>query len=578
MVPFATALAAAKQRIKKLERQVLRLSKTISHQGKKPKALWEEVRLQDKWVCREATTAEKAVGHASRSSATARVDHEDPASTSGSSEAAPSFIQSALHINATAGSLAQSARLPQTSGRARQLTYHVDSYQASALGRSSWEESGSSTRSHGWSAASCSTSLPGRQAAVRSRLDAPAISRFTDASGSQAAVRSRPGASAISRFTDASGSQAAVRSRPDASASSSFTAESSSAAGTASITSRVSSRISILGKALVGTVTGLRIPDARTRGSQGQRGGTWQASNVPELLLSTLGRTPVVGALAAVPIAAARFGVKALVTAAAGSRFSQTAQTEESALSVQACQEIIMARLSADKSSCLALVVQSPLAAAHGKADAARVAIMAGKFHDAVILCKEGLNMKPEDAYVRACLYHNRGLAYSCLGQPILTIGDCSMAHRLSPLLWQPVYHRYLAYDAIGATRDALKDLKMVKQLGHPISWEDMFYLRWSHRYKPHQIQSEQVLGVAGIARDERKGAARAAFKKLSLMYHPDKAATDQKEIAKQLYEYIRAAIDELGAAPASKPTCVGSGVKGAGLTDEAEKTGDAGA
>lgn len=28
-----------------------------------------------------------------------------------------------------------------------------------------------------------------------------------------------------------------------------------------------------------------------------------------------------------------------------------------------------MARLSADKSSCLALVVQSPLAAAHGKAD-----------------------------------------------------------------------------------------------------------------------------------------------------------------------------------------------------------------
>lgn len=45
-------------------------------QGKKPKALWEEVRLQDKWVCREATTAEKAVGHASRSSATARVDHE----------------------------------------------------------------------------------------------------------------------------------------------------------------------------------------------------------------------------------------------------------------------------------------------------------------------------------------------------------------------------------------------------------------------------------------------------------------------------------------------------------------------
>ncbi len=37
------------------------------------------------------------------------------------------------------------------------------------------------------------------------------------------------------------------------------------------------------------------------------------------------------------------------------------------------------------------------------------------------------------------------------------------------------------------------------------------------------------------------------ACRKLSLMYHPDKAATDQKEIAKQLYDYIRAAFDELG-------------------------------
>ena len=60
---------------------------------------------------------------------------------------------------------------------------------------------------------------------------------------------------------------------------------------------------------------------------------------------------------------------------------------------------------------------------------------------------------------------------------------------------------------------NCLQDLKMVKQLGHPISWGDMFYLRWSHRFTPQQIQSEQVLGVAYIPQDERKGAARAAFK-----------------------------------------------------------------
>lgn len=46
-------------------------------QGKKPKALWEEIRLQDNRVRREVTTAEKAVGHASHSStATARVEYE----------------------------------------------------------------------------------------------------------------------------------------------------------------------------------------------------------------------------------------------------------------------------------------------------------------------------------------------------------------------------------------------------------------------------------------------------------------------------------------------------------------------
>ena len=48
----------------------------------------------------------------------------------------------------------------------------------------------------------------------------------------------------------------------------------------------------------------------------------------PSLLFSILERTPVVGRLTTVPVAAARFGVKALLTATSGSRFSQTAQTE----------------------------------------------------------------------------------------------------------------------------------------------------------------------------------------------------------------------------------------------------------
>lgn len=235
-----------------------------------------------------------------------RVMQEHQASTSGMSEAAPSPIQppakqSALHINATAGTLAQSALLPQTSGRARQLTYHLESHQASASGRSSLEESGSSTMSGGWSAASCSTSFP----------------------DSQAAIRSRPGASASSSSIAESSSQAATGSMPDASASSSYTAESSGAAGTAGIASRVGSSISTVGKALLGTVAGLGIPDASAHGSQRLRPGTWQASDVPELLLSILERTPVVGLLTAVPIAAVQFGVKSAVTA--GSRFSQLA-------------------------------------------------------------------------------------------------------------------------------------------------------------------------------------------------------------------------------------------------------------
>ncbi len=220
---------------------------------------------------------------------------EHQASKSGTSEAAPSFIQ-----------------LP-----AKQ----------SASGRSSLEESGSSIMSDGSSAASCST-FPDSQAAIRSRPGASASSSFDADSSSQADVHSRPGASASSSFTDASSSQAGTHSRVDASASNSYTAESSSAAGTTGIASRVGSSISTAGKTLLGTVTGLEIPDASTHGSQGQSPGTWQASDVPELLFSILERTPVVGRLTTVPIAAARFGVKVLVTATAGSRSSQTAQTE----------------------------------------------------------------------------------------------------------------------------------------------------------------------------------------------------------------------------------------------------------
>ncbi len=42
---------------------------------------------------------------------------------------------------------------------------------------------------------------------------------------------------------------------------------------------------------------------------------------------------------------------------------------QESASSVQADEEVSMAGLSEESSSCLALVVQSPLTAAHAKAD-----------------------------------------------------------------------------------------------------------------------------------------------------------------------------------------------------------------
>ena len=35
--------------------------------------------------------------------------------------------------------------------------------------------------------------------------------------------------------------------------------------------------------------------------------------------------------------------------------------------------------------------------------------------------------------------------------------------------------------------------------------------------------------------------------RKLSLMYHPDKVSADEKEVAKQLYEYVRTAMDVVG-------------------------------
>ncbi len=197
---------------------------------------------------------------------------EHQAGTSGRSEATPSFIQ-----------------LPAASGR------------------SSLEESGSSTMFDGSSAASCST-FPDSQASIRSSSGAPAISSFTNASTSQAAIHSGPHASASSSYTAESSSQADIRSMPDASTSSRYPAEPNSAAGATGIASRVGSSISTAGKAPLGTAPGHGIPDASTHGMQRQSPGTWQASDVPELLFSFAERTPVVGLLTAVPIAAARSG------------------------------------------------------------------------------------------------------------------------------------------------------------------------------------------------------------------------------------------------------------------------------
>lgn len=91
------------------------------------------------------------------------------------------------------------------------------------------------------------------------------------------------------------------------------------------------------------------------------------------------------------------------------------------------------------------------------------------------------------------------------------TVAVCLFSRLLSLLSSLPVFS-ILVLMVKPVTR-CLQDLKMVKQLGHPISWGDMFYLRWSHRYQSHQIQSQQVLGISCVPPDERKGAARTAFR-----------------------------------------------------------------
>ncbi len=67
-------------------------------QGKKPKALWEEMRLQDNRARSEVTTAEKAVRHASHASTTTASVEYEVSSTFSDSRCAVWIL--AMHLHA----------------------------------------------------------------------------------------------------------------------------------------------------------------------------------------------------------------------------------------------------------------------------------------------------------------------------------------------------------------------------------------------------------------------------------------------------------------------------------------------
>eukprot|EP00898_Chlorokybus_atmophyticus_P003378 jgi/Chlat1/4040/Chrsp26S03998 len=141
--------------------------------------------------------------------------------------------------------------------------------------------------------------------------------------------------------------------------------------------------------------------------------------------------------------------------------------------------------------------------------------------------CKEysaALALQLTDGEFNAVVYCNRGAAHAAVSQYLSALADCNAAIRLSPAYTRAIQRRAEVFIAIGDYSSALQDLT---QLGSSAAKDTLTLSMTELKRRVRRKAAPNYYAVLSLSDSASHAEVKAAYRKLALRHHPDKAPFD---------------------------------------------------
>ena len=189
------------------------------------------------------------------------------------------------------------------------------------------------------------------------------------------------------------------------------------------------------------------------------------------------------------------------------------------------CSEAL--RVDPDNKKCFQLLKKTK--ALDAKKEEGNALFKAGEYVKAVDAYTAALAMDPTLDAVNAKLYSNRATVLSKLGRNEAAVEDCNQALALEPDFFKVLLRRADCYMKMEKYEEAVRDYEQAKSLDREN--RDVASALRDAKHKLKLSQRKDHYKTLGVDKDASDAEIKKAYRKLALLYHPDKAVDlDEKQ------------------------------------------------
>ncbi|GAA5941990.1 tetratricopeptide repeat protein [Sporobolomyces koalae] len=153
------------------------------------------------------------------------------------------------------------------------------------------------------------------------------------------------------------------------------------------------------------------------------------------------------------------------------------------------------------------------------------------KTTEAIEKYTEAIDFDPENETIRAVLLSNRAAAYLRLKEYASSISDCTLCLSLNSQYFKALRTRARAYLAQEEYEDAVRDFKAAFELA-PSGSNDETMLKKEVKEAEQKLKRSKMKDhykILGVATDATDDEIKKAYRKRSLILHPDKGGSEEQ-------------------------------------------------